>query len=492
MATSSSSPDMPTRRKSLAFVPNNAGRHPEEMYDIDKKVVGSGAFGSVKTGRSKKTQQIVALKYIEKRMCKDLKVLHNEIDINKSMDHPNIARLYETFEDNQLIYIAMELCSGGEMFDLIIDQGHFDEAHASILMQQIFRAVNYMHDHGIAHRDLKPENFLIKQKLGKGAKIDRNTQVKVIDFGIAKRFDRSQGQGKMNLTTKAGTAYYLAPEVLSGRYNEKCDVWSCGVILYILLSGSPPFGGDDDAEIFQSIKSGKIYFDLDEFKGVSNDVKQLILHCCCKDVAKRYSAQQAVNSDWLKLQHSERGVSREESNDLKCNLIAKFKNFGSANRFQKAARHIIAHHLSDDVLRKLQNQFCSMDKDNNGELTLDELKDGCREMGILDTKDIGALFESIDADHSGTVSYSEFLAATMDAKQFMKREVYWEAFRVFDLDQNGRITTSEFEQIMQNDGADLNLPAGTSAKEIAAMFKEADADGDGEIDFQEFCQMMDK
>jgi len=149
--------------------------------------------------------------------------------------------------------------------------------------------------------------------------------------------------------------------------------------------------------------------------------------------------------------------------------------------------------LDEGVLRKLQDQFCSMDKDNNGELTMDELKDGCREIGILDTKDIGELFESIDSDHNGSISYSEFLAATMDSKQFMKREVYWEAFRVFDLDQNGRITAKEFEQIMQNDGADFNLPAGVgNAKEIVAMFKEADMDGDGEIDFDEFCAMMAK
>merc|ERR1712129_558103 len=199
------------------------------------------------------------------------------------------------------------------------------------------------------------------------------------------------------------------------------------------------------------------------------------------------SAQQAVNSKCMKCS----AVQKRESHDLNQKLISKFKKFGSANRFQKAARHIIAHHLHENALRKLQDKFVSMDTDGDGELTLDELKAGCA--GILQGKEFDELFDSIDIDHSGSISYSEFLAATMDSKQFMRREVYWEAFRVFDLDQNGRITAKEFEQIMQNDGADFNLAAGVgNSKEIAAMFKEADSDGDGEIDFTEFCAMMGK
>jgi len=483
-------------RKSLAFLADNTGHHPEEMYIIEKKgaPLGTGAFGTVKLGKNKKTGQQVALKSVHKKGRKqsDMVVLQNEIEINMALDHPNIARMYETFEDNQFIYIAMELCSGGEMFDLIIDQGSFSEVKASILMEQILRAVTYMHAHGIVHRDLKPENFLLTKK---GVPVDQNT-LKVIDFGISKRFNCSKGEGAPTMMTRAGTAYYIAPEVIAGKgYNEKCDVWSAGVILYILLSGSPPFAGDTDKEIIEAVKRGRISFNgISEFDGVSQEVKTFIQECCTMNPSRRLSAQTAVNHHWIKQPKDlSRSGSQTNSKDSS-NLIAKFKAFSSTNRFKKAALHIIAHHVDEDNLRKLREQFNTMDKNGDGELTLEELKAGCREAGIMQSEDINKLFSSIDSDHNGSISYTEFLAATIDQKTYMKRETFWEAFRVFDLDGNGKITVAEFSQIMQNDGAAAEFPKdlAVNREQLTQMFKEADADGDGEIDFNEFVAMMEK
>jgi calcium-dependent protein kinase len=482
-------------RKSLAFLPSNKGKHPEEMYDIEKKgaPLGSGAFGTVKLGRNRKTGQTVALKSIAKkgRGKVDMAVLQNEIDINTAMDHPNVARMYETFEDNQFIYIAMELCSGGEMFDLIIDEGSFSEAHAAILMEQILRAVFYMHHNGVVHRDLKPENFLLTKK-AKQASIDQNT-LKVIDFGIAKRFDNSKGEGPSTLRTKAGTAYYIAPEVLAGKYNEKCDVWSCGVILYILLCGAPPFAGDSDQEILEAVKRGRISFNgVREFDKVTQDVKQLILQLCTLDRAKRINAETAVGHKWITTRQT-LSASRNSQGADSAQLIAKFKAFSSTGRFKKAALHIIAHHVDEDNLRKLREQFNRMDKNGDGELTLQELQAGCKELGIMKQEDVNQLFQTIDSDNNGSISYSEFLAATIDQKTYMKRENYWEAFRVFDLDGNGKVTLDEFKQIMKDDGAaQFSGTLGANMKEIEAMFKEADKDGDGEMTFEEFVQMMEK
>lgn len=163
----------------------------------------------------------------------------------RNLDHPNIIKLYETFEDSRNIYLVMEICEGGELFDRIIDKGQFSETEARVIFTQMIQAINYCHSNGIAHRDLKPENFLFLTKA-------EDSPIKVIDFGLSKHFDEKGGHSAM--TTRAGTPYYISPEVLSGNYDESCDIWSSGVILYILLSGVPPFGGDSDPEILEAVK----------------------------------------------------------------------------------------------------------------------------------------------------------------------------------------------------------------------------------------------
>lgn len=173
--------------------------------------------------------------------------LRYEIDILKNLTHPNILRLFEVFEDKKNIYLVTEYCQGGELFDEIINRGKFEEKDAANIIKQVLSAISYCHNQNVCHRDLKPENILIDDK-------DRNT-IKLIDFGTSQVFG---GDEKMQLVL--GTAYYIAPEVLEGNYDEKCDIWSIGVILYILLSGTPPFPGANDEEIMAKVKKGKLTF----------------------------------------------------------------------------------------------------------------------------------------------------------------------------------------------------------------------------------------
>jgi calcium-dependent protein kinase len=166
--------------------------------------------------------------------------LNYEIDILKNLDHPNILRLYEVFEDKKYIYLVTEFCQGGELFDEIIARGKFNERDAAVIIKQLLSAISYCHSKKVSHRDLKPENILIDNK--------ETLQIKLIDFGTSQRFEDEE-----NMELVLGTAYYIAPEVLKGHYDEKCDIWSIGVILYILLSGEPPFPGSDDKEILKSV-----------------------------------------------------------------------------------------------------------------------------------------------------------------------------------------------------------------------------------------------
>ena len=166
--------------------------------------------------------------------------LNYEIDILKNLDHPNILRLYEVFEDKKYIYLVTEYCQGGELFDEIIARGKFNEQDAAVVIKQLLSAISYCHSKKVCHRDLKPENILIDNK--------ETLQIKLIDFGTSQRFEDAE-----NMELVLGTAYYIAPEVLRGHYDEKCDIWSIGVIMYILLSGEPPFPGSDDKEILKSV-----------------------------------------------------------------------------------------------------------------------------------------------------------------------------------------------------------------------------------------------
>jgi calcium-dependent protein kinase len=209
-----------------------------------------GSYGEVKLAIHKKSKMKRAIKIIKKKSLPldERTAMLNEVTLVKSIDHPNVLKIFDLYEDKHFFYIVSEYCAGGELYDRIKKVTNFSEKDAANYMRQILSAVTYLHDKGIVHRDLKAENILFETK-------EANSELKIIDFGISKRVE----EGKM-LSDRIGTPFYIAPEVLMKNYNEKCDVWSCGVILYILLCGYPPFNGGDDNSIFAAVKKGKFKF----------------------------------------------------------------------------------------------------------------------------------------------------------------------------------------------------------------------------------------
>lgn len=217
-------------------------------YSFQTKL-GEGAYGCVFRCLERTTKEERAIKVVKKRTAKDTANLFAELEILRTMDHPNIIKLFEVFEHNGFLYVVTEYCSGGELFEYVRSNNRLTEKTISFIMKQIFSAVKYMHEKRIVHRDLKPENIVLEFKNMKGSKCDA-PPIKIIDFGTAVKLEKNY------LTDKVGSPYYVAPDVLDHKYNEKCDLWSCGVILYTLLSGSPPFKGRTQQEIFESIKKG--------------------------------------------------------------------------------------------------------------------------------------------------------------------------------------------------------------------------------------------
>mmetsp|Transcript_99642 Transcript_99642/g.287651 ORF Transcript_99642/g.287651 Transcript_99642/m.287651 type:complete len:418 (+) Transcript_99642:3-1256(+) len=393
----------------------------------------------------------------------------------KPMDHPNIIKLFETFEDQRCVYLAMELCSGGELFDRIIEAGHLGEKEAATVVQQILRAIFYMHDKSVAHRDLKPENFLFVTKDA----LDRSV-IKIIDFGLSCHFKAGE-----SMTTRAGTPYYVAPQVLQGKYDHMCDLWSVGVIMYILLCGYPPFYGRNDQEVLAKVRRGQFAFEQKDWGRVSADAKSLIRSLLQKEVRDRFTAEQALGHEWIKNTAPRASATSLKSNP---NLLENLKSFRFQNKLKKAALTIIAGQLDDSQLKELRETFTALDENGDGLLTLGELRNGLAQAGYRKTNsDLQELMEGLDTDNSGVIDYTEFLAAAIDKRCYMSEQACWTAFKVFDLDGDGRITLDELHKVLDNDDVDEAFGEGART---ADLMRDVDKDGDGTIDFKEFMAMM--
>ena len=243
------------------------------------------------------------------------KMLFNEINNLKDLDHPNILKMYEFFEDEKRYYIVTDICKGGELFDEIVARGKFSERDAAMLMKQVLSCINYCHKNSIVHRDLKPENILLEQN-------KEFDQIKIIDFGTSLVFDENK-----KLDEKLGTPYYIAPEVLAKNYGAKCDIWSCGVITYIVLSGIPPFNGASDQEIMKKVKIGKFSFSDPIWASISDSGKDFITKLLTKDQDKRPSAEEALQHPWI-LQANE--LQRESvSADVAMGALTNLQNFNA-------------------------------------------------------------------------------------------------------------------------------------------------------------------
>lgn len=445
----------------------------QDVYELEGKKLGQGAYGAVRRGTHRDLKIMRAIKTIQKdRVGSNVDRFKKEIAILKMMDHPGIIKLYETFEDSKSVYLVMELCQGGELFDRILANGHFTESSAATVMQQIMRAVNYIHESGVVHRDLKPENFLL---LNKGP-IDTNC-VKIIDFGLS--CERKNGE---MLSTKVGTPYYVAPQVLAGRYDNMCDLWSCGVITYILLVGYPPFAGHSDAEVFAKVRAGNVSFERSDWRFISNDAQDLIRQLLKMNPRERLTAHEALNHEWIKC-----AAPRAAQVSLRPGFVESLRTFRYQSKLKKAALHVIANQMSEGDIKAMRETFLSMDGNGDGQLTMDELKTGLENAGFGDAiSDLADIVQSIDSDGNGNIDYTEFLAATLDSKAYLKEEACRAAFRTFDLNGDGRISQAELFQVLNTDG----IPEAVGLRRVEELVAEVDINGDGDIDFEEFMTMM--
>jgi calcium-dependent protein kinase len=322
--------------------------------------------------------------------------------------------------------------------------------------------VTYLHTNGVVHRDVKPENMLLQSEV-------EDSPLKLIDFGIARTFKPGQV-----LTTCCGTPLYISPQVLSKLYDEKCDVWSCGVIMYVLLCGSAPFFGRDEQDLLKKIQKGAFDFDDEEWDEVSDAAKALIRRMMTFEPSSRPSAGALLEDEWLRCSA---GTDRGQ---LPENLVAKLRAFKAVSYFKKITLSLAAQLMSDIDIREMQRTFMALDTNNDGVLSHAEIAEGLGSHCIALPPDLAEILENIDTDGSGCIDYTEFIASTMSRKHYLREEILWSAFRTFDLDGDGKITREEFTQVVSL----------SDQSDVISIFGEADANGDGIVDFVEFCNMM--
>ena len=446
--------------------------------------LGEGSFASVYRVQNRYTDAICAMKIINKNYScsvSDEKEILNEINILRTMDHPGILKIFEFYSNQQSYSIVTELCPGGELFQQIIDKGPFTEKYSAYVMYQIFSAVNYCHKMHIVHRDLKPENILIVNKDKDGF-----PTIKICDFGTSKIFEKGAVQRKL-----VGSSYYIAPEVLKKHYNEKCDIWSCGVILYILLSARPPFGGQDDNDIMERVATGVYDLESPPFDKVSASALDLIRKLLTMDVNERITAEQALNHPWFKENKSQEYYNKIKDNDTMKELIENLKKYKRTSIIQETALAYLVHHFPQvkDVINscKLFNQ---MDKSGDGKITKAELLKGLSERYKSKTleQDVEEIYKNLDMDNNGYIGYEEFVRAAVSKEYFVKDNVLRFAFRYLDKDNSGEISYDEIKQLFIKSINDKD-----KVDEILkGIIKEVDINNDEKINFDEFSIVMKK
>lgn len=260
-------------------------------YSVTNLVFGSGHYGTVRQCIQRATGQTYAVKSIEKFKVSRIDHLRREIQLLSMVNHENIINMIDCYEDENYVHIVTETYTGGELFDKIIDNttsnGCLSESEAARIIKQLLKAVSYLHENDVCHRDIKPENILFESK-------DENSPVRLIDFGLS----RSHAQGEEMMSNPVGTCYYMSPELLKGSYDKSTDMWSCGVIAYILLCGYPPFNGNSDADIVAAIRRGHLTF-VDGWAGKSSEALDFIKCLLKRDSRRRCSAKQALRHPWL-------------------------------------------------------------------------------------------------------------------------------------------------------------------------------------------------
>ena len=409
---------------------------PEDNYKIVSKL-GKGSFGSVYKVKHKISGEIRAMKIIKNTSVDDKVGVENakflkEIQVLKELDHPNIIKIFEYYVDNKNHYIITELLTGG------------------------------------------PENILV-QKIDKKENQDE-IYIKLIDFGASNFFKENE-----ILKLKVGSPYYIAPEVLNKNYNEKCDIWSAGVVLYVMLTGKFPFVGQTSQKLFESIKTGKYRTEGKEWEAISLEAKELIGKMLELDKNKRISASECLKSEFLSILDT-----KKEMPDMLPSVFTNIFKLNAREKIQQATIRIIVHNIQhNENIEKLRDIFDLLDINKDGQLTYSEIKQAFKKIfpdNYITEEKMNIILEKLDEDNDGVISYEEFLRVTINEKILLEKNNLRLAFDKFDLNKDGKLSKDELLNVLDKGASDY----------VDDLLNLIDKNKDGYISFDEFCHLMNK
>mmetsp|Transcript_35012 Transcript_35012/g.100712 ORF Transcript_35012/g.100712 Transcript_35012/m.100712 type:complete len:484 (+) Transcript_35012:407-1858(+) len=389
-----------------------------------------------------------------------IELLRNEAEIYLQLDHPNIARLIEIYEDEQHVFMVMEYCSGKELYHRLCEKQMYKEQDAAEVTKQMLDAIYYLHSHSIVHRDLKLENWLYESEAD-------DAYLKLIDFGFSKIWNPRHNR-KMHAT--CGSLAYVSPDTLSGSYTNACDMWSLGVIVYMLLVGYPPFYGSEN-EILDKIAAGKYSLTGPRWPKVSRNAKDFVRRLLEVDPNKRMTAKEALDHVWI----TERVKAPEVK--IEHDALEGLKSYAQSSHLKRAALTMMAYSLTSEEIEGMRELFKAIDKSREGTIRLEELTAVMQDHMEISNDEIEKIFSVLDHNKDEQVYYTDFLAAMLSTRIRLHEDLIRRAFERFDIDNSGVISVENLKGVL-GDNYD-----GAAVEEIVKM---ADIDGNGTIDYEEF------
>lgn len=466
----------------------------EKIMDL-----GEGSFGKVYKVRDRTSSSNIvrALKVIQKSNLKEDEI-YSEGEVLKDLSHPNIIKIFDVYYYDQSIYLIEEYIEGGDLFSKLSKMDHFSEKISLYIMKQVFSAVYYLHENSLLHGDLKLENIMVhslnvKKRPSLILSNDRfyhHIDIKLIDFGCSTLFFKDKP-----LTELIGTLYYLAPEVILGSYSDKCDIWSCGVILFILLTGKFPFDGDSNDEILSKISRCEYKIDLQtDFKYTSKETIDLIVKCLNPDPFNRISALEALGHKAFDCISSRSTKNRQLNMDVGMigeetmnEVLNNIKKLNKRLVFQKAVMKYLSYNLVEqEEMNKIKRIYKLFDENNDGCISIEELILGFEEIGyLINEEEISCIVQNLDPRGTGNIEYEDFISIFIDKNKLFEEENLRKAFELFDIDKSQSISIEEIRSVFSKNNK-------FNEKMTEEVIRQLDIKNNDEITFEEFKNIMNR